>query len=150
YSQEDLQNLGIFAGNQPEESVASPAPQQNPNQTASPQQEEVIQRMSSDAPPMNPQVSENEVMKKSQQDSKPVLGAIEIAEENPYVMGEIARLTGIAKVPQEAIDYAKDWQIALNKQKEERTARQNSLIEKLENNQMSDFDKIGLGLAIAV
>lgn len=150
YSQEDLQNLGIFAGNQPEEPIAPPSSQQNRIEAPSPQQEEVIQKISSDAPPINPQVSENEIMQKSQQDSKPVLGAIEMAEENPYVMGEIARLSGIAEVPQEAIDYAKDWQIALNKRKEERTARQNSLMERLENNQMSDFDKIGLGLAIAV
>lgn len=151
YSQEDLANLGLFAGNQPEaKSVAPTAPQQNPNQAESPQQAKVIQQVSSGAPPAKPQITENEIIQKSQQDSKPVSGAVSLGMQNPYVKAEIERLNGIAEIPPELTQFAEDWEAALTKQKEERTARQNSLIEKLENNQMSDFDKIGLALAVAV
>lgn len=151
YSQEDLANLGIFAGNQPvEKSVAPPAPQQNPTQTQSPQQAEVIEKISSSAPPVKAQVTENEIMQKSQQASEPVSGAVALGMNNPFVKAEIERLNGIAEIPPELTQFAEDWESALTKQKEERTARQNSLIEKLENNQMSDYDKIGLALAVAV
>ena len=151
YSQEDLANLGIFAGNQPkDEAVAPPAPQQNPTQAQNPQQAEVIEKITSGAPPVKAQVSENEVMQKSQQASEPVSGAVAMGMQNPFVKAELERLNGIAEIPPELTQYAEDWEAALTKQKAERTARQNSLLEKLENNQMSDFDKIGLALAVAV
>ena len=129
YSQEDLANLGIFAGNQPkQEPVAPPAPQQNPTQAQSPQQTEVIEKISSGAPPVKAQVSEDEIMQKSQQASEPVSGAVAMGMQNPFVKAELERLNGIAEIPPELTQYAEDWESALTKQKAERTARQNSLL----------------------
>ncbi len=147
YPQDALQGISNFAENQPEDIEAEIPPA---NTQGSPQEAEIIEKIATGAEPIKTQITEDEIMKQSQQASKPVQGAVELAEDNPYVMSEIARLNGVAEVPPELMQYAKEWEAVRTKQKEELNGREQSLLEKLESGQLSDFDKIGLALSIAL
>jgi hypothetical protein len=113
-------------------------------------QDEFVQRMASGEPPERQDLTEEEITASAQEGGQPVSGAIDMAEQNPYIMDELARLNGIGQMPPELVQYAKEWEDALTKQKDQLSAREKALVSKMETGALTDFDKIGIALAVAV
>lgn len=115
----------------------------------SPDQAQFVEQIASGEPPRSPTVTEAEVMD-SASEGQPVSGAVELASKNPYVMEELSRLAGVGQMPEELVQYAKDWESALTKQMDALDEREKSLLSKFETGEMSDFDKVAIALAVAV
>lgn len=139
--QDTLQQLGGFAS--PEEGQQQEAP-------AAPEDPQFAEKLTTGQPPIKQQVTEEEVEQRAQTDAKAVPGAIQAAKENPYVMAELNRLNGIGEMPPELMQYAEEWEEVFTRNKGELSQRAKSLEQKLESGQLSDFDKLGIALAVAV
>lgn len=115
-----------------------------------PQDPEFAEKVISGQPPIKPEVTEEEVYQRAETESEPVAGAIEAAKNNPYVMKELARQNKIEAIPDDLMQYAQDWENSYTKRMEDLSEREKGLLKKLETGNLSDFDKIAIGLAIAV
>ncbi len=137
-----MEGLSAFAEGESELAKADAEPQvEDP---------EFVEKIISGQPPIKNEVSEEEVYQRAETEGTPVAGAVEAAENNPYVMDELARQNKIEKVPPELMQYAKEWQDAYTKRKEELSQREEALLKKLETGELSDYDKLGIALAIAI
>lgn len=138
---ETLQDLSGFAPQeQPQEQVDVEVP-------VDPQ---FVEKISSGQPPVKPEVTEEEVEQRAQTEAQAVPGAVQTAKENPYVMAELSRLNGIGEMPAELMQYAEEWEEVFTQNKNQQSERAKSLREKLETGQLSDFDKMGIALAVAI
>jgi hypothetical protein len=65
-------------------------------------------------------------------------------------MSETARLNNIGKIPEDLLQYAQEWEKVLTNSQEALSEREASLQNKLQSGNITDFDKLGIALAISV
>lgn len=111
---------------------------------------EFVEKVTSGQPPIKMELNEQEIEQRAQEEGKPVSGAVEAAKNNPYIMNELSRLNNIGEMPPEMLQYAQEWEDVFTKNKKALSEREKSLSQKLESGELSDFDKLGIALAVAI
>lgn len=97
-------------------------------------------------PPEKP-ISEGMVEEYPDQKMEP--GAVEAGFKDQQIVDDLANLAG-GLIPQEQQERAAQWQNVYTKRMEELNAEEKQLLQKAESGQLSTFDKVALGIAIAV
>lgn len=76
-------------------------------------------------------------------------GAVEEGFADERIVNDLLDLAG-GIVPDEQIERAKQWNDVYTKRREELTAEQNQLLQQAESGNLSTFDKVALGIAVAI
>lgn len=82
-------------------------------------------------------------------DQKPQAGAIEQLTEDELLQKDLMDLAG-SVIPEEQMNRAKQWQDISTKRKEDLNAEEAALMQKAESGELTTFDKVALGIAIAI
>jgi hypothetical protein len=76
-------------------------------------------------------------------------GAVQKGFADEQILSDLNDLAG-GLIPEEQKKRAEDWQDIYTKRREELTSEQNELLKKAESGNMTTFDKIALGIAVAI
>lgn len=76
-------------------------------------------------------------------------GAVEKGLADDQIVNDLVDLAG-GLIPQEQQDRAKEWQNVYTKRWDELTAEEKSLSTKAESGELTTFDKVALGIAVAI
>lgn len=90
-----------------------------------------------------------EMMVEQYPDQNMKSGAVEQAQSDNRILNDLFELAG-SEIPQEQMDRAKQWQDVYTKRVNELNAEEKQLLKTAESGQLSTFDKVALGIAIAV
>lgn len=127
----DQENTEISAPSPPS-APAQNSENQQKNQPIVPSDQPITQDMVADYP-----------------EQKPQMGSIEKVEEDPVLQKDLMELAG-KPIDEEQMDRSRVWQDIYSKRKEELNAEEKTLMQQAESGTLSTFDKVALGIAIAV
>jgi hypothetical protein len=127
----------------------TPSNPEKPFIPPSTQAPEILQEEAPETPILPPETPVTQEMIEQYPNPEMKAGAVEQGFQNEQIASDLLDLAG-GEIPEDQKLRAKQWQDVYTKRREELNAEERLLLQKAESGELSTFDKIALGIAIAI